>query len=104
VERELARVREMIERYEGRLRYLQTRVSVSSLTIQVHEPPPIVASHPDENIIAGAFIEAWRRFVLLVAALIASLGVVIPVALLGGLAWVVGRKYWVRRAVASAEA
>jgi len=37
VERELARVREMIERYEGRLRYLRTRVSVSTISVTVHE-------------------------------------------------------------------
>ncbi len=93
VERELARVRETIERYEGRLRYLQSRVSVSSLTVQVHEPAPVVASHPGENVIAEAFVEAWRRFVLLTAGLIASLGVVIPIALIGAAAWVIGRRF-----------
>ena len=80
VERELARIREEIERYEGRLRYLQARVSVSSLTVLVHEPPPIVATHPGQNVITDAFVEAWRRFVLLTAAFIASLGVLIPLA------------------------
>ena len=40
VERELARVRQEIERYEGRMRYLQSRASVSTLTIAVHEPYP----------------------------------------------------------------
>jgi uncharacterized protein DUF4349 len=93
VERELARVREQIERYEGRLRYLQSRVSVSSLTVVVHEPPPIVASHPGENVIADAFVEAWRRFVLLTAGLIASLGVLVPVAAIGFGLFVLGRRY-----------
>ncbi|MFN2565764.1 MAG: DUF4349 domain-containing protein [Gemmatimonadaceae bacterium] len=93
VERELARVREEIERYEGRLRYLQTRVSVSSLTVVVHEPLPVVAKHPGENVIADAFVEAWRRFVLLTAGFIASLGVVIPVAAIGLGAFVLGRRY-----------
>jgi hypothetical protein len=93
VERELARVRETIERYEGRLRYLQSRVSVSSLTVVVHEPAPVVASHPGENVIAEAFVEAWRRFVLITAGLIASLGVVIPVAALGIGAFLIGRRY-----------
>ena len=41
VERELARVREEIERYEGRLRYLSAHASMSSLTISIHEPLPI---------------------------------------------------------------
>jgi hypothetical protein len=97
VERELARVRETIERYEGRLRYLQAHVAVSSLTVQVQEPAPVVASHPGQNIIAEAFVEAWRRFVLIVAGLIASLGVVVPLALLGLAAYLIRRRYFPRR-------
>jgi hypothetical protein len=93
VERELARVREEIERYEGRLRYLQSRVSVSSLVVTVHEPAPVVATRPGENVIAEAFVEAWRRFVLLVAGFIASLGILIPLAALGLGAFVLGRRY-----------
>jgi hypothetical protein len=104
VERELARVREQIERYEGRLRYLQSRVSVSSLTVVVHEPPPVVAAHPGENVIAEAFVEAWRRFVFLTAGIIASLGVIVPVAAIGFGAFVLGRRYLPRKAVAVEQA
>ncbi|MFL5385437.1 MAG: DUF4349 domain-containing protein, partial [Longimicrobiaceae bacterium] len=43
VESELARVREEIERYEGRLRFLRTRAAVSTLTVQLHEPSPVLA-------------------------------------------------------------
>jgi hypothetical protein len=96
VERELARVREEIERYEGRLRYLSTRVATSTLTITVHEPAPILGSTPGENPIAAALRRAWRNFVTLVAALIASLGVVIPLALLGLAGWM-GYRRWKRR-------
>ena len=63
VERELARVREEIERYEGRLRFLTTRVATSTLTITVHEPAPILGSNPGENPIASALRRAWRNFV-----------------------------------------
>jgi acetolactate synthase regulatory subunit len=104
VERELARVREQIERYEGRLRYLQSRVSVSSLTVVVHEPPPVVATRPGENIIGEAFVEAWRRFVRLTAGFIASLGVLIPLGALGAAAFVLGRRYLPRREPASEHA
>jgi hypothetical protein len=96
VERELARVREEIERYEGRLRYLSTRVATSTLTITVHEPAPILGNTPGENPIAAAMRRAWRNFVTLVAALIASLGVVIPLALLGLAGWM-GYRRWKRR-------
>jgi Domain of unknown function (DUF4349) len=96
VERELARVREEIERYEGRLRYLSTRVATSTLTITVHEPAPILGNTPGENPIAAALRRAWKNFVVLVAGLIASLGVVVPLALLGIAGWM-GYRRWRRR-------
>src|SRR6202158_2190428 len=95
VERELARVREEIEGYEGRLRYLSTRVATSTLTITVHEPAPILGSSPGENHSAAALRRAWRNFVGLVAALIESLGIVIPLALLAVAGWM-GYRRWKR--------
>jgi len=97
VERELARVREEIERYEGRLRYLSSRVAMSTLTITVHEPAPILGNNPGENPIAGAFRRAWRNFVGVVAASIAALGVLVPLAILVLLGWA-GYRRWKRRA------
>jgi hypothetical protein len=96
VERELARVREEIERYEGRLRYLSTRVAMSTLTITVHEPAPILGNNPGENPIAAALRRAWRNFIGLLAGLIASLGVVIPLALIGVAGWY-GYRRWKNR-------
>jgi hypothetical protein len=96
VERELARVREEIERYEGRLRYLGSRVATSTLTITVHEPAPILGNNPGENPIAAAMRRAWKNFVALVSALIASLGVAIPLALLAFAGWM-GYRRWKRR-------
>lgn len=96
VERELARVREEIERYEGRLRYLSSRVAMSTLTITVHEPAPILGNNPGENPIAAALRRAWRNFIALLAGLIASLGVVIPLALIGVAGWYAYRQ-WKRR-------
>jgi len=93
VERELARVREEIERYEGRLRYLQSRTAVSTIAVTVHEPPPVLVSSPGRNPIGEAFRDAWRNFVALTAATIAAMGVVIPVALVAVLVWLGWRKY-----------
>ncbi len=50
VERELARVREEIERYEGRIRYLKAQVSMSTIAITVFEPVPLVGD-PGENVL-----------------------------------------------------
>ena len=98
VERELARVREEIERYEGRLRYLSSRVATSTLTITVHEPAPILGNNPGENPIARALRRAWKNFIALVAGVIASLGVVIPLALVAVAGWV-GYRRWRRRQI-----
>ena len=92
VERELARVREEIERYEGRLRYLRTRSAVSTLTINVHEPFPVLRA-PGHNPIADAFRDAWRNFVGFLAAVIAAMGIVLPLGALAGLLIWGGRRF-----------
>lgn len=82
VERELARVREEIERYEGRLRYLRAHAAVSTLAVTVHEPLPVVGERGSGSVVAEAFRESWRNFVRFVAGFIASLGTLVPLALL----------------------
>jgi len=93
VDRELARVREEIERYEGRLRFLGARVATSTLTITVHEPSPLIGNNPGENPIAAALRRAWRNFVGLISAVIASLGVLIPLGLVAWAGWI-GYNRW----------
>ena len=94
LEREVARVREEIERYEGRLRYLRTRASVSVLTITLHEGR-VVGTRPGEHPIRDAFGEAWRTFIGFLAGFIASLGVLVPLVFLGFVGWRAFR--WLRR-------
>ena len=95
VERELARVREEIERAEGRLRFLRTRVALSTLDVTVHEAAPILAGAPSRNPLLEALRQAWRNFVGVLAFGIASLGVLIP---LGVIAYVVWRVVRARKA------
>jgi hypothetical protein len=87
VERELARVREEIERYEGRMRYLRSQAAVSTMIINVHEPLPVLGNQPGSNPIADAFRSAWRNFVGFIAGFISFLGVLVPIVLLGVLIW-----------------
>ena len=91
VEHELARVREEIERYEGRLRYLRSRAAVSTLTLTVHEPIPVV-EHGSPSVVAESARQAWRNFIALVAGVIQSLGVILPLGLVATAAWWVVRR------------
>ena len=93
VERELARVREEIERYEGRLRFLKTQTAMSTLTVTISEPLPIVGQ-PGSNPIVEAVKQAWRNGVRVVAGGIEVAGGLIPLALLAGLGGLVARKVW----------
>ncbi|MBL8979081.1 MAG: DUF4349 domain-containing protein [Gemmatimonadetes bacterium] len=97
IERELARVREEVERMEGRLRYLKAHVATSSLTVTVHEPAPVVGETGSGGVIGEAFRDAWRNFVNFAAGLIASLGVVIPGAALVLAGLLAARWLWRRR-------
>jgi hypothetical protein len=87
VEQELARVRGDIEHYEGHLRYLKAHAAVSTLAVTVHEHAPVLAEAPGQHPIREAAHQAWRNFVGLVAAGIASLGILLPLAVLAAGAW-----------------
>ncbi|MGQ0643251.1 MAG: DUF4349 domain-containing protein [Gemmatimonadaceae bacterium] len=95
-ERELARIREEIERYEGRLRFLRTRAAMSTLTVTAHESYPVVGG-PGTGPIAESVKQMWRNFVLFVAWLIASLGWLIPLSAIALLVWVGVRRYLRKR-------
>lgn len=90
VERELARVREEIERMDGRTRYLKERAAISTLTVSLHEPSLAVGPRTSPSVLGNAFVSAWENFINLLAALIASSGVWIPFGVVVGagvLAW-----------------
>ena len=85
-------MREEIERYEGRLRFLKSRVATSTLSVTIHEPFPILGQGPGQNPIVVAIRQAWRNFVGFISAIIASLGVLIPLAALALAGWVIYKR------------
>lgn len=97
VERELSRVREVIERYEGRIRYLRTRAAVSTISVTVHEPVPVVGERGSSSELAEAFRQAWRNCVQFTAESIAALGVLVPLALIGIVVVLIARRLGVKR-------
>jgi len=97
VETELARVREEIERYEGRTRYLKAHTATSTIRVTVHEPIPVVGS-AGHSVMGEAFTQAWRNFVVLLSLAVQSLGIVLPLGLLALTAWYVTRRWRLRGA------
>jgi hypothetical protein len=87
VEQELSRVRGEIEQAEGRMRYLRVHAAVSTLDITVHEHAAVLADTPGEHPLRDAAHQAWRNFVGLIAACIASLGVILPLGVLIAVLW-----------------
>ena len=93
VERELARVREEIERHEGRLRYLKSRTALSTLSIALHEPLPITGNPSAGDVVLEALRQAWRNLLAVVAGGMGALGVLVPIVLLGGSAVALVRRW-----------
>jgi len=91
VEQELARVREEIERYQGRIRYLQAHTATSTLSVTVHEPVPVVGD-AGQSVMGDAFRQSWRNFVALLSIAVQSLGIVVPLGALAFVVWVVARR------------
>lgn len=83
VEREVARVREEVERIEGRLRFLRSRAALSTLVVSLHEPESLAGDAPPVGeTLLEAFGRAWGNFVYFIAGLISALGVLVPLGLL----------------------
>ncbi|HEX6162905.1 MAG TPA: DUF4349 domain-containing protein [Vicinamibacterales bacterium] len=105
IEREVARVREEIDRLEGRVRLWDSQLAMSSVVITLTEPTPIAArtGGPLTTLIRS-FGAAGENFVLTLAALVAAAGSALPVMLLlAGPVWLAVRA-WRRHRAAAAPA
>ncbi|MDB4948298.1 MAG: hypothetical protein JWM27_947 [Gemmatimonadetes bacterium] len=94
VERELARARGDVERYDARLRLLSGRQAMSTLTLQLHEPRPVAADGIGDRVVRRGLGDAWSNFLDFSEGLIAALGFVVPVAVLATGGWWVARRFW----------
>lgn len=107
IERELTRVREQIERIEGRLRYLSHRIAFSTLSVTLQEAPRQRTLAPPETFsTAGVVGEATRSLVGFALALWSGVvwigiwaAVWLPLALL---VWFAARRFVRRPALADA--
>lgn len=83
VERELNRVREQIERWEGRLRYLNNKVDMSTITVNIYEPVPVVNEWGIWNSIKNAVNHSLKTL----RWMIEFIGVILPLLIMGALIW-----------------
>lgn len=93
VEEKLGQIRGEIEGIEGRMRWLRSRASVSTIAVTVHEPYPLVSPSGTPAELAAAFRRAWQNFIAFIAGLIGASGVIVPVAAMAAGAWVAWRRH-----------
>jgi len=96
VERELARLTEEIEQAEGERRFYDQQVALSTLTVTLHEPEPIVrrgALAPLAEAIGDAAEVASRS----VAALVYLAAALLPWLIVAFIAYRIARVTWRRR-------
>jgi hypothetical protein len=87
IQREVQDVQLQIEQMRGRLRFLEDRTSLSTITMELVEegaPGPIEEAKP-AGTIARAWDQATDAFLGVIAAGIVVVGAVLPIALLLGL-------------------
>lgn len=96
-ERELARVRTDIDSMEGRKRLWDNQIAYSTVSVNLHEPGPVVPGGGVFRALWRSFGRAGENFVLTVADLVALTGTLVPIGLAGLFAFWGGRKVWRRR-------
>jgi hypothetical protein len=79
VEEQLGRIRGEIERLTGRLKYLNERIEMATITVELYEPEPITQSWGLRN----ALKLAVAGFITTVNALIVFIGYALPLAAIG---------------------
>jgi hypothetical protein len=102
-ERELARVRTDIDSMEGRKRLWDNQIAYSTISVNLHEPAPVVPGGGVFRALWSSFGRAGENFVLTVAELIAFTGTLVPIALAALVVFWGGRRVWRRRKSSSAS-
>lgn len=91
VQRQLGQVREQIELLAAEQARLSDAVAFSTITLALAEPGAALRSSEEGTSIAAAFSRALDGASAVVAAVIVSLGYLLPLGLLVGIAWLVAR-------------
>ena len=96
VQSQLSGVQGAIEQLEGRVRYLRDQASMSTITLTFEQSGAAAATPSEPNAISQAFRDAGSYSLDVVTTVIAGAGLVLPLAILVGIAFLVGRAVWRR--------
>lgn len=96
VQGQLSDVQGAIEQLEGRARYLRDQASMSTITLTLDQTGAAPAAPAKPNAISQAFRDAGSYSLEVVTTVIAGAGLVLPLAILAGIAFLVGRAVWRR--------
>jgi hypothetical protein len=96
VQSQLSDVQGQIEELEGRVRYLRDQASMSTITLTLAQAGAVPAPPSEPNPISQAFRDAGSSALDVVTTVIAGAGLVLPLAILAGIAFLVGRAVWRR--------
>ena len=99
VQTEIERVQVEIERITGRLRYLDNRIDLATITISLREP--VVVGATGGHDFTAVFNEAIEALLFTVDALIVLVFALLPLAIIGGLGY--GLYRWNKRRSAKTE-
>jgi hypothetical protein len=98
VRNQLSEVQQEIERITGRLRFLENRVDLSTITVEIYQKgkgptPPTIAStwRKAGKAVAAAAMRSLRDTVYLFGVIVAALTYIIPFAVILALLWVIVR-------------
>jgi len=96
VQSQLSGVQGAIEQLEGRVRYLRDQAAMSTITLTFEQSGAAAATPSEPNAISQAFRDAGSYSLDVVTTVIAGAGLVLPLAVLAGIAFLVGRAVWRR--------
>lgn len=101
VQEQIDRVQTELNRLEGRLKYLNSRVDLSTITVNLQEPEP-VGGETGHNFVT-TINEGIAGFFGMIDAIIILFFTLLPLAVLGGIAWLIYRWNKGRKAGAAPE-
>jgi hypothetical protein len=94
VRNQLAQVQQEIERVAGRLRFLENRVELSTITVEVNQkgagPAPVTIASTWKNAgkeIAAAAVQSLKNVVYALGLLAVALAYLLPFGVIGGVVW-----------------